>query len=81
MCDVVVGLARSAGLGPRVTVLALARGADDGSDTGGVSAINGSGLAVQVSYVVRTVGKNHARRYLREATFFELVPKPDMFGV
>ena len=79
MCDVVAGLARGGGLGPHAAASALA--ADVSLDTGGVSAINGSGLAVQVSYVVRTVGKNHARRYLREATFFELVPKPDMFGV
>jgi hypothetical protein len=40
-----------------------------------------SGLADQVSYVVRTVGKTRARHYLRSATDFEMVPKPDMFGV
>jgi hypothetical protein len=46
-----------------------------------VSAINDGGLAVQVSYVVHAVGKTRARRYLRDATAFELVPRPDMFGV
>ena len=43
--------------------------------------INGGGLAAQVSYVVRTVGKTRARRYLREGTAFRLVPTPEMFGV
>lgn len=43
--------------------------------------INAAGLAQQVSYVVRTVGKARARHYLREATDFELVPRPDMFGL
>ena len=43
--------------------------------------INGGGLAAQVSYVVRTVGKARARRYLREGTAFKLVPTPEMFGV
>ena len=43
--------------------------------------INGGGLAAQVSYVVRTVGKARARRYLREGTAVKLVPTPDMFGV
>lgn len=46
-----------------------------------VAAINDGGLAVQVSYVVHAVGKARARRYLRDATAFELVPRPDMFGV
>lgn len=45
-----------------------------------VAAINDGGLAVQVSYVVHAVGKARARRYLRDATAFELVPRPDMFG-
>ena len=43
--------------------------------------INAAGLAAQVSYVVRTVGKARARRYLREGTAFKLVPTPEMFGV
>ena len=46
-----------------------------------VNAINDSGLAAQVSYVVHAVGKSRARRYLREVTAFDLVPRPDMFGV
>jgi hypothetical protein len=44
-------------------------------------AINDGGLSVQLSYVVHAVGKARARRYLREATTFDLVPRPDMFGV
>lgn len=55
-----------------VTKLALAPHSGD---------INGCGLAAQVSYVVRMVGKARARRYLREGTAFKLVPTPDMFGV
>lgn len=43
--------------------------------------INGGGLGSQLSYVVRTVGKAKARRYLREGTAFKLVPTPEMFGV
>jgi hypothetical protein len=46
-----------------------------------VSAINAGGLAVQLSYVVHAVGKARARRYLRDATAFDLLPRPDMFGV
>jgi hypothetical protein len=59
-------------------VVGLAR--SSGVDSA-VSDINDSGLAEQVSYVVRTVGKTRARHYLREVTDFEMVPKPDMFGV
>ena len=59
-------------------VIGLAR--SSGVDSA-VSDINDSGLAEQVSYVVRTVGKTRARHYLREVTDFEMVPKPDMFGV
>ncbi len=66
MCDVVVGLARDSGFGPLDSH---------------VSGINDGGLAAQVGYVVRTVGKARARRYLRHVTDFEMVPKPDMFGV
>lgn len=43
--------------------------------------INGGGLGAQLSYVVRTVGKAKARRFLREGTAFKLVPTPEMFGV
>ena len=43
--------------------------------------INAEGLAAQVAYVVQRVGKTHARRHLREAIDFALVPLPEMFGV
>jgi hypothetical protein len=46
-----------------------------------VMAINDGGLLQQVAYVVRTIGKGRARRYLREATDFEMVPSPEMFGL
>jgi hypothetical protein len=42
---------------------------------------SGAGLKLQVAYVVRAVGKTRARRYLREATDFEIVPTPEMFGI
>ena len=51
-------------------------------DTGfGALDFSDTGLGEQVSYVVRTVGKERARHYLRAATDVEMVPKPDMFGV
>jgi hypothetical protein len=69
MCDVVVKLARES-----------ANDADT-DITCHAGQINSEGLAAQVSFVVRTVGKTRARRYLREATTFEIVPTPEMFGV
>jgi hypothetical protein len=82
MCDVVVELARNSGFGQLDTQPApLPPQALSGDFDSRVSGINNSGLAVQVTYVVRTVGKTRARHYLREVTDFELVPKPDMFGV
>ncbi|MEJ8852581.1 hypothetical protein, partial [Variovorax rhizosphaerae] len=42
---------------------------------------NASSLHAQVSYIVRTVGKLHARRYLRDLVGSELVPLPHMLGV
>jgi len=39
------------------------------------------GLAVQVSFLVHTIGKTRARHFLRQATDFVMVPKPDMFDV
>ena len=74
MCEVVAGLARSPGLGPPEAAAASA----DGSQ---VRMINAGGLAAQVSYVVRTVGKARARHFLRERTDFEMVPGPDMLDV
>ena len=78
MCDVVVELARRSGFDALDADSPQAPAADFDSR---VSCINNSGLAVQVSYVVRTMGKTRARHYLRKVTDFELVPKPDMFGV
>lgn len=78
MCDVVAELARKSGFAALDADGPPAPAADFDSR---VSRINSSGLAVQVSYVVRTVGKTRARHYLRKVTDFELVPKPDMFGV
>jgi hypothetical protein len=43
--------------------------------------INDGGLDRQVSYIVRAVGKAHARRFLREVMPFDLVPLPEMLGV
>jgi hypothetical protein len=39
------------------------------------------GLEEQVRLLVRCVGKAQARRRLREATDFELLPSPDLLGV
>lgn len=43
--------------------------------------VNGGGLDAQVSFVVHTVGKAQARRHLRDAIHFALVPTPELFGV
>jgi len=42
---------------------------------------NERSLHAQMSYIVRTVGKSHARRYLRCLMDSELVPLPHMLGV
>jgi hypothetical protein len=46
-----------------------------------VEHIKQAGLDEQVTYIVRAVGKAHARRFLREAMPFDLVPLPEMLGV
>jgi hypothetical protein len=46
-----------------------------------VQQVNDGGLSRQVSFIVTTVGKAQARRYLREAIHFTLVPTPEMFEV
>jgi hypothetical protein len=46
-----------------------------------VTGINDGGLIHQVAFVVRAVGKGRARRYLRDATDFEMLPSPEMFRV
>lgn len=78
MDDVVEKLARTSGFGSLDADVPQRRAVDFDSR---LSRINGSGLAAQVSFVVRIVGKARARRYLREVTDFEMVPTPDMFGV
>jgi hypothetical protein len=77
LSDVVAKLARGSGADFWTPATAAeAAGLDEHVD-----AINSAGLPEQVSYVVQAVGKARARRYLREATAFELVPRADMFGV
>lgn len=80
MCDVVTQLARRSGFTAADTVAgtlpATARDLQQRIDQ-----INASGLAGQLGYVVHTVGKSRARQYLREATDFQMVPTPSMFGV
>jgi hypothetical protein len=46
-----------------------------------IARINAAGLSAQVAYVVARVGKAHARRLLRDAIDFALVPTPELFGV
>jgi len=46
-----------------------------------INGINHGGLIQQMAYVVRMVGKGRARRYLRDATDFDMVPSPEMFGL
>ncbi len=75
MCELVVDLARTSGSGA-----ASARASSSGFDNY-VGSINDSGLAGQVSYLVRTVGKARARRFLRDAIYFEMVPTAALFGV
>lgn len=80
MCDVVAQLARRSGFA------AFDAGAGPMPAAAGdlqrrIDQINGDGLARQLGYVVRTVGKSRARQYLREVTDFQMVPTPSMFGV
>jgi hypothetical protein len=46
-----------------------------------IEGINDGGLIAQVAYVVRVVGKGRARRFLRDATDFEMLPNTEMFGL
>lgn len=48
---------------------------------GDIHAVNEAGLTAQVAAVVSTLGRQHARRYLREVTDFDLLPRPEMFGL
>lgn len=76
MCDVVAGLARSSGFGELDADTTL-----HADFEARVNGINDSGLAAQVKFIVRIVGKMRARHYLRGVTDFEMVPKPEMFDV
>jgi hypothetical protein len=79
MSAVVAELARESGFGGLD-----ADGADEPMaedlDTG-IGHINSSGLEAQVSYVVRTVSKTHARRYLRRVIERDLIPSAELLGV
>jgi len=46
-----------------------------------VSGPDNRDLEAQVAYVVRTVGKSRARRFLRETIDLELVPVPLILGL
>lgn len=41
----------------------------------------GQGLEAQVGCIVRGLGRARARAFLREVTDFELLPRPEMFGL
>jgi hypothetical protein len=78
MSDVVAGLAHGSAFSQRQAPGPVASNLDVDSR---VRLINEGGLPAQVSFVVRSVGKARARRYLREVINFALVPTPDMLGV
>ena len=80
MCDVVGELARTSGFGGLYPEAAYAQVSTPAFEAC-LRDINDSGLAQQVSYIVRTVGKARARNYLRQVTDFQMVPTADMFGV
>jgi hypothetical protein len=80
LADVVAGLARRRGASSLDAVAPFATGVPDDVGTR-VRELNQRGLAAQLTYVVRTVGKARARHYLRDVTDFDMVPGPDMFGV
>ena len=81
MCDAVAGVARGSGTGPGGAEASGRPQPAPGDLDRRVDGINRNGLAAQVWYVVRALGKARARHYLREITDFEMVPKPGMFGV
>lgn len=83
MCDVVLKLARTSGFDAfDASASEPALSTDTAADLlRRVEAINQAGLSGQVAYVVRTVGKAKARRYLREVSYFDMVPKPDLLGM
>lgn len=75
LSGVVARLARTSGFGALASTLP---GSEEEFDRR-LRDINDGGLVEQVAYVVRTVGKSRARRLLREATDFELVPDASLF--
>jgi hypothetical protein len=77
MGELVADLARTSGFGP-LDPLAHATPVDFDSR---LQDINESGLGVQMSFLVRTIGKTRARRFLRRVTDFVMVPRPDMFDI
>ena len=79
MSAVVAELARESGFGGLDGDDACEPPADDVDS--GIGHINRSGLEAQVSYVVRTVSKTHARRYLRRVIDRDLIPSADLLGV
>jgi len=80
MSDIVARLARTAGLG--AIEPPASRANPTSTDVASrVREINERGLETQLKFVIRTVGKAHARHYLREATHFAMVPRPDMLGL
>lgn len=80
MSGVVSRLAGTPGFGALDARLADAPPANwGGADP--VDWINGGGLTRQLSFIVRTLGKSQARRYLRQVTDFAMVPTPAMLGL
>ncbi len=77
MREVVADLARTSGFGD---FDAQPQAMPDDFDSR-LQSLDESSLAAQVSFLVRTIGKTRARRFLRRATDFVMVPRPDMFGV
>jgi hypothetical protein len=80
--DVVDGLVRESGFGRFGSEDSEARQESGLFDIDSlISGINSSGLNGQLSYIVRTVGKLHARSYLHDVTGVDLVPQAAMFGL
>jgi hypothetical protein len=78
MSTVVADLAQESGWG---ALEALGRQQACAEDAGDGTRTAERDLTSQVSFVVATVGKARARRYLRAAINFDLLPMPQMLGV
>jgi hypothetical protein len=75
--EVVVDIARGSGFGdvdpnPQTT---------PGDFDSRLQELDESDLGSQVAFLVHTIGKDRARHFLRQATDFVLVPRPEMFDV